>query len=314
MTNEDRLQIAKVWIRSFFLEDWLTKTVAFLITLALWYGVTGSRVPTTRRIGNVRLVFQLPPETDTINDVQNKVDITVTGDKAKVAKLTADDLIVTADLTNSKPEGDLVVQLRPDSVNLDLPTGVKLDTIEPNLVSIKLEPRIEKMIPVKPAFVGQLPENLEIYETTVVPATVRVRGAASHVNALESVPTEKIDLNTKTGDFFEKQITVNLIDPKVTVVDALVNVTVRVGEKRIEKSFAGVVVHNQTTAKIPLERAVVTLYGARSLLAELSPEDISIELVFDENNAIQPRVILPDDLKDKIAVRGFKPNFFSAAK
>lgn len=120
-----------------FLEDWLTKTIAFVITLALWYGVTGTRVPTTRRLGNVRLVLQLPPETDTTSDLQNKVDVTVTGDKTKVAKLTADDLIVTADLTNSKPEGDLVVQLRPDSVNLDLPAGVKLDAIEPSLTISK---------------------------------------------------------------------------------------------------------------------------------------------------------------------------------
>lgn len=313
MTNEERWEIVKAWLHSLFFEDWLTKTIALVIALVLWYGVTGSRAPTTRRLGNVRLVLQLPPETETGNDALNKVDITVTGDKSRVSRLTGDDLIVVADLSNSKP-GEFVVQLKPETVNIELPSGVKLDEIEPNKISVKLEPRIEKLIPVKPAFIGQLPEGYEIYETTVSPESVRVRGAASRVNALDSVPTEKIDLNVHAESFSEKQVTVDLLDPKITVLDAVVDLTVKIGEERIEKTFANVQVREPSGAHPMPERATVTLYGTRSEIESLNPGSIGIELVTEDDGSITPRVVMPENLQDKIQVRAIKPSGFSIVK
>lgn len=313
MTNDDRWQILKSWLHSIFLEDWLTKAIALFITLVLWYGITGNRAPTTRRLGNVRLVLQLPTDTEASNDILNKVDITVTGDKSRVSRLSADELIVVADLTNTKP-GELIIQLKPDNVNIELPSGVKLNEIEPNKISVRIEPRIEKSIEVKPVFTGQLPEGLEIYRTVVTPQTVRVRGAASRVNALDSVPTEKIDLNIHAEGFTEKQITVDLLDPKITVVDAVVDVTATVGEQRIEKTFVGIHVREASGARTAPDKAAVTFYGGRSLLDNLSPENIFVELATAEDGTITPRVALPNDLLEKIEVRAIKPSSFSIVK
>ena len=315
MTNEDRWQILKSWLYSIFLKDWLTKTIALFITLILWYGITGNRAPTTRRLGNVRLVLQLPTDTETSNETLNKVDITVTGDKTRVSRLSGDDLIVVADLTNIKP-GELVVQLKPDNVNIELPNGVKLDDVEPNKISVRVEPRIEKLVEVRPVFTGQLPEGLEIYKTTVTPAEVRVRGAASRINALDSIPTEKIDLNVRTDSFTDKQITIDLLDPKITVVDAVVDVAVEVGEQRIEKIFANVPVHSTAAGvKAMPNKAALTLYGARSVLDNLSPENLSIVLDTSDDGAITPRaVILPADLQNKLEIRSIKPSGFSITK
>ncbi len=314
MTNEDRWIILKSWLHSIFLKDWLTKAIALFITLVLWYGITGNRAPTPRRLGNVRLILQLPSDTEASNEPLNKVDITVTGDKTRVSRLSGDDLTVVADLTNVKP-GELVVQLKPDNVNIELPSGVKLDEIEPNKISVRIEPRIERLVEVKPAYSGQLPEGLVVYNATVTPGSVRVRGAASRVNALDSVPTEKIDLNVKTESFTEKQITVNLLDPKITVVDALVDVAVEVGEQRIEKVFSNVSVRNtEPNVKAVPNKAALTLYGARSVLENLSAENLAIELDTAEDGSITPRAVLPADLQNKLEVRSIKPGGFSIIK
>lgn len=315
MNLEDRLQIVKSWLRSIFLEDWLTKTIALLIALILWYGITGNRAPTTRRM-NVNLVLNRPTETEISNEVPGKVDIRVTGDKNRVSRLIEGDLAVTVDLTNAKP-GEFVVQLKPETVNFELPTGVsgiRLDEIEPNRILVKLEPLVEKLVNVRPDFTGQLPGGYEIYQTTVMPMQVRVRGAASRVNALDNVPTEKIDLNIRTDDFVEKQITVNQLDQKITVLDTVVDVAVDIGEERIEKSFAGVRVSEASGAKAMPETAAVTLYGARSVLENLRPEDLQIALDIGADNSITPRVVLPPDIQDKIQVRGIKPSGFSIVK
>ena len=314
MTNEDRWIILKSWLHSIFLKDWLTKAIALFITLIIWYGITGNRAPTPRRLGNVRLLLQLPSDTEASNEPLNKVDITVTGDKTRVSRLSGDDLTVVADLTNVKP-GELVVQLKPDNVNIELPSGVKLDEIEPNKISVRIEPRIEKLIDVKPVFSGQLPEGLVIYNSTVTPGSVRVRGAQSRINALDSVPTEKIDLNVKTESFTEKQITVNLLDPKITVVDALVDVAVEVGEQKVEKVFSNVPVRSvDSNVKTAPNKAALTLYGARSVLEGLSAENLAIELDASEDGSIAPRAVLPADLQNKLEVRSIKPGGFSIIK
>ncbi|MEP6925932.1 MAG: CdaR family protein [Pyrinomonadaceae bacterium] len=313
MTNDDRWQILKSWLHSIFLEDWLTKTIALFITLILWYGITGNRAPTLRRLGNVRLILQLPSETETVNEPLNKVDITVTGDKTRVSRLSGDDLTAVVDLTTYK-SGEFVIQLKPDNVNIELPNGVKLNEIEPSKISVKIEPSKEKSIEVKPVFTGQLPEGFEIYNTVVTPSSVNVRGAASRVNALDNIPTEKIDLNTRTRSFTEKQVTVDLLDPKITVLEALVNVDVEVGEQRIEKTFANIPVRTTSDTKAMPEKAGITLYGARSVLDSLTLDNLFIELDIAPDGAITPRVILPEDLQDKIKVRSIKPSGFSIIK
>lgn len=307
MTNDDRWQILKSWLHSIFLEDWLTKTIALFITLILWYGITGNRAPTPRRLGNVRLILQLPSESETSNEPLNKVDITVTGDKTRVSRLSGDDLTAVVDLTTYKP-GEFVIQLKPDNVNIELPNGVKLDEIEPNKISVKIEPSLEKSIEVKPVFTGQLPEGFEIYNTIVTPNSVKVRGAASRVNALDGIPTEKIDLNPRTESFAEKQVTVDLLDPKITVLEALVNVDVEVGEQRIEKTFANIPARAASDAKVVPEKATITLYGTRSVLDGLSPDNLFVQLDAAPDGTITPRVILPENLTDKIKIRSIKPN------
>ena len=46
-------QWAERWLRAVFIEDWGTKLLALVIALALWYGVTGQRKPTTIRVPRV---------------------------------------------------------------------------------------------------------------------------------------------------------------------------------------------------------------------------------------------------------------------
>ena len=51
------------WLRVIFIEDWGVKLLALVISLALWYGVTGQRKPTTIRVPRVPLNFRLPSDT-----------------------------------------------------------------------------------------------------------------------------------------------------------------------------------------------------------------------------------------------------------
>lgn len=300
--------LAGVWLRKIFLEDWSTKLIALAITLALWFGISGQQSPDTRPYSEVRLNYRVAGDLDISNEPQRQIEITLTGDKGKLDRLLRGDLMASVDLSSYNP-GERLVQLRPDNVSLelasgnDLPTGLKIIDIKPNLLLVKLEKREEREVEVKPEFEGKLPDGLEVYEeeTVVTPATVKVRGPSSFVNSIDTVSTDKIALENRQTEFTLKQVAINLLNPKVTVLDTVVDVSVKIGPKRSERNFT---VHAQAPAG-SMETFSVTLLGPPAELDKLSAKDITID--FSEDPA-KPKAKLPDALSKTVTVKNIKPS------
>jgi YbbR domain-containing protein len=295
--KEQRRIFLRRLFRRIFLEDWLLKLVALAITTALWFGVTGMRAPTTVRLKNIALNLQISSDMEMTNSPTREVDIVVTGDKRRLDRLNPNDLVISVDLTNLKP-GDRIVQLTPETVNLELPSGIKLDEIQQNKIAVRLERVAEREVEVKPEIEGNVAEGFEIYSQMVVPARVRVRGAESFVKSLDSISTERINIDNQRENFTVRQVGLNVANPNVTVLDGFVDVVFRVGEKRVERMFViPVEIENRT------KRLNVLLYGARSLIENIQPENLQIQFTKSETGEDVPQVVLPPDLQDKVEVR-----------
>jgi hypothetical protein len=85
------------------------------------------------------------------------------------------------------------------------------------------------------------------------------------------------------------------------LLDTIVDVSLRIGEKRVEKTF-NVTVTNETGEK----NVTVVLFGASSILERLKKEDLRVELIKNENGEEITQITLPDDLKDKVEVKNKK--------
>lgn len=280
-----------------FLEDWLTKVVALFITLTLWLGVTGLRSPITVRFPSVPLTIRYSNDTEVTNSPVQEVELTVTGDKRKIDQINKNDLVVLLDLTDV-PAGDRTVSLAPDTINVELPTGVKLEAVQPNRIAVKLEPVEEREISVQIETEGALPENFEIYSQTVSPPRVRVRGPRSFVKSLAAVSTEKINLDGRQTDFAVRQVELNLVNPKVVLLDQIVDVFFKIGERRIESIL---LVPVKIDGK--MQTATVILYGARSVLESVDAEALQVEAFKTETGENSPRLILPVELQDKVQIK-----------
>lgn len=283
-------------LRKIFLEDWLMKLVALVITFALWVGVTGLSKPTQQRMSGIPLTLRFSNNTEVTNAPLQEVDIVISGDKRKIDQINKNDLIISLDLTDVQP-GDRVIQLTPDNVSISLPTGIKLDEIQPRRIAIKLEAVEEKEIPVNAVTDGEVPEGLEIYSETITPQKIRVRGPASFIKSLTSVTTDKIDVTNRAADFTAKQVSVNVSNPKATLLETVVDVAFRIGEKRVEKSFA-------VTAKDdPKRKVTVVLFGGKSLFEGVKADDLQVEFVKNSIGDDAPHVTLPALLQNKVEVR-----------
>jgi YbbR domain-containing protein len=300
----------KAWLREIFIEDWNLKLLALAITLGLWYAVTGQRTPATVRLPNVQLQFRLPEKMEISNEPHDQVEVVLTGNKRELDRIKRGELVVYVDVSKYSP-GERVVQLTRETVTMDLPEGVRVDDIEPNVVPLRLEPRIETQVAVEPRLDGKLADGFELYALHVTPQMVRVRGPASHVSALQQAPTEPISITGRKENFSVQQAAIEIPDQRVNVLDTVVNVNLEIGEQRIEKSLAGIPVRESTGLQARPEIATVTLYGPRSVIELLRPENLQILLDVGADGAITSRLVLPPEAEGRVHLRSIVPSGFS---
>ncbi len=284
-------------LRKIFLEDWTMKLIALVITLALWFGVSGLREPKTERLRAVSLNLRVANDVEITNSPVNEIDIVVTGDDRKISQIKKENLIVSLDLTES-PAGDRSVQITPENINVDLPTGVKVVDIQPDRIAVKLEKVEEREIAVKIETEGMVPDNFEIYQLFAVPGKVRVRAPESYLRTIDQISTEKVDLSGKSIDFTARQVSLVVLSPKVKLIDTIVDVIGRVGEKRAERMYMIPIFGDEAgrTAK-------VVLFGPRSVFENLANDNIRVEATRTESGETVLGVTLPAEFQDRVEVR-----------
>lgn len=289
-------------LHQIFIEDWMMKLFALFITLGLWFAITGLRAPVETRLENTTLALRLPNEIQIVNSPTETVDLVVTGDKTVIAQINKSNLVVSLDLTDIKA-GDHIIELSPENVTVDLPSGTKLKQILPNNINIKLENVEQREVPVKAALGGNVADDFEVYNASVIPAKVRIRGPQSLVRSLDFVATEEIDVKERSEDFTAEQVPLEIPNSKITVLDAAVDVFFRIGERRIERLFL-VPVNSEGSIKT----ATVVLYGARSVLANLRTDDLRVEITENEAGRERLNLITPAEIQGQIEIRKLRVN------
>lgn len=295
MPDQPQKLFFKHILRKVFLEDWPLKLLALVITLALWFAVTGLSTPTTKRL-TIPLDLNISSNAQITNAPLQEVDIEISGDKRKVEQINRAELVASIDLTDVQP-GDRVIPLTPETVYVALPQGVKLVAVAPSRIAVKLEAVEEKDVEVRADTSGTPAAGFEVYTTTMMPQKVRVRGPASIVSILTYVQTERIDLTGRRDDLIAKQVAVTSPDPKAAVLNTFVDVTFKIGEKRVERLFSIPV------AGAPEVIATFTLYGPRSVIAGAKKDTFYVELVKTDTGVDMPRVVLPTEWLETVEVR-----------
>jgi YbbR domain-containing protein len=304
---------APSWLRGLFLDDWSLKLLALVITLGLWWGVNGQRTSATVRIAGVQLSYRLPSQMEISNDPRREVQVTLTGSERLLQRINSRDLVAFVDLSDYQP-GDRLVSLSRDRVSMGLPEGVHIDDIEPNTVPVRLEPRAESSVPVDVRFTGNVADGYEVRAVNLSPEKVRVRGPESRVKMLQNAPTESVQLSGRRDSFTIPQVAVDIPDQKVNVVDPVVGVAVIIGEKRIQKTFNGVIVTSPSGGDPNPSQCSVVLFGARSLLDQLQSSDFKIALVEGDEGKLIPRLILLSATNELVELRSITPSGFSISR
>ena len=178
------------WIEIFTRNFW-TKVISFLIACVLWVIVLGSR--TAEITKDVPIEVVTPTDLVPANDLPEKVSFRLAGPKAFLRTiLDRQEEPIRVNLSGANAG---LVTYRIFSDNIRVPIGVKVLSMNPTSIVLKLEHIKRRDVPVKLEIRGEPPEGYHITKTEIKPNVVRVRGPESRVDSVTEVATLPVDVS-----------------------------------------------------------------------------------------------------------------------
>lgn len=181
------------------------KLVSLVIAVVLWFVVLGSR--------NVEVTKEVPVEIITpadlvvANEVPDKVAFRLSGPKAFLRNIVnRKEDPIRVNLSTAKAG---LVTYRFFSDNIQIPIGVKVLSINPTAIIVKLEYVKRKEVPVRLITRGEVPEGYRLSRLELARNTIKLRGAESRIDQVVEAPTVPIDL-TQFKESGERDVAIDL--------------------------------------------------------------------------------------------------------
>lgn len=179
------------WLWSLIEFQFPLKLLSVTIAVALWVVVFGSRtIEITKEVP-----FEVVMGEDQIlmDPVPDKISFRVQGPKAFLRSISnrMEDPI-RANIQELKT-GVFTHRIYSDSIKL--PLGVKVQSINPNVVQIKVEELRKKTLSVKLTLTGEAPAGYKVLRADVLPPQIRVKGPRNRVANLTSLPSLPVDVS-----------------------------------------------------------------------------------------------------------------------
>jgi hypothetical protein len=180
-------------LRQVFVENLGLKILALFIGFSMWFFISSEQMQD--RIVEVPVeIINKPAALEIANDFSKSVLVQVQTPQIGKEGLIKN-IIATLDLQNAH-QGENVILLSPEDFRL--PASVKVVKIQPSTLTVVLEPRVVKTIPVRARYSGKPADNYLIKGVQVTPETVEISGPASHVGDVNDIATQSIDLTGRT--------------------------------------------------------------------------------------------------------------------
>jgi len=251
----------RIWI--FLTSNIGAKLISIAIALVLWVIVLGSR--------NVEVTKEIPLEVITpadivpANEIPEKIAFRLAGPKAFLrAILDRREDPIRVNLSGAKPG---LVTYRFFSDNIRVPIGVKVLSINPTAILIKLEHQKRRDVPVKVELRGIPPEGYRIVKTEVKPEMARIKGAETRVDGITEITTAPIDVSSLKQSV-EREVPLELSRYNIQIEGGLPKVFIEVEPTSANYRIKNVDIRVLSSYKVSLEEKTVTV------LVRATPKDL----------------------------------------
>jgi YbbR domain-containing protein len=284
--------------------NWIMKLVCLVMAFVVWqsvrestsFEVVVSDVPVTVTAGEGLAVFD--QSTDTVS-------IRFRGSREDIRFISSDQVEVKVELSGHNGRLRQTLKFSPRYVKA--PSRAHAVQFDPPEITVTVDREVERVLPVKAVFEGELPQGIQMEKNLCMPATVKVRGAERLLSELEQVRTVPVSLDGRYNSFKTHVAVAASAQPwtvspeRVTVEASLVE---RVAVRRIENSMVRPLLASDDTrvVKIRPDKVAVTLRGSPQRIEELNPQDVytyvdCTELTEPADYEVSVRADLPPGLQ-----------------
>lgn len=249
------------WIHGALLDNIGIKFLSLVLAVTVFLLVNTDKEREIRV--RVPLEYKYPADKVLTSERLNDVTVTIKGPWRRLRGFDERELDRLPLDLSATPVGDFTdFTIRKDLVSL--PPGLSVVAINPPLVRIAFDKRVEKQVEVVAVTAGRPERGYVVREQRVVPATVRVHGGERLLAALTQVRTHEVSVQNR-NETFDTQI--DLAPPTGVEADQGQRVTVYV---RIEEDVV--------TKKLPPLPVAVRGDGVDAAKWSVAPESVEVTL------------------------------------
>ncbi len=212
----------------------------------------------------------LPADLIIVGHPLKEVEVTVRGRETALKTLQAEKRFCLIDLADVEAS---LVTLTVTEFNLPMPKGISIVRINPTSITLRIERKQTKTVPVNIALTDSPAPGYKISLTLATPSTLRISGPEKVLEQIDQLATQPISLKD-VSESFKKEITLDLPEGVTSAAGSanpLVLVQVNMEENIIIRRFADIPVESRNTAfqvKIAPPMIDIDVRGSEKALAK----------------------------------------------
>jgi len=234
---------------------------------------------------------------------QETVDVWVRGTARLLKRITPGfNMVAVVDLSNVL-KGPKEFRITEEEITRPS-QNLEIFKIDPAMIAVSIEEVKSRVVKIYPDFEGTVKEGYE-FKYQISPSQIEVQGPESIVNRTFTAITDPILLEGQSKSL-TKEVNIK-IDPQLKSLSASTAlVSIKIAETEVEAALSGVplnVLPGKFQFQINAETVAVTIFGPRSVVSNLSAEEMQAELSLEglvpsaDFYEVEPRLILPDKIK-----------------
>ncbi|HUU50707.1 MAG TPA: CdaR family protein [Nitrospinota bacterium] len=220
----------------FLKKNLLLKILSLLFAILIWFIVTKEEKSILQLTVPLELK-NLPYNLIISNISPGKIDLRIQGSKSTLANLATGDVTVSLDISKGQI-GKNRFFLRTE--NVKHPFGTEILLIEPSIIPINIQKKLQKIIPLRLNIEGKPKEGFKVAETNLEPKAVTVAGPEKEVEKIKEIKTETINVDNQ-NQTFTKEVSPIITSPRISLVTTeKIRAEVKIEEIDITRKFSNI--------------------------------------------------------------------------
>ncbi|MBN1864954.1 MAG: hypothetical protein JW808_08640 [Victivallales bacterium] len=282
MSSEDSKKNKFGFIPGFIRRDFLRKLIALFFAVLIWQRVD-SEISETETFGSIPVHVTLPASLDRVDNQPLLVSVKLKGSRRLLSKLSGAEININARLgePDAQHKSPMVVMHRIDSLrDVSVPRGISVMQVKPEIISVSVDKRISRTVPVKMVHSGMLMDGYSFRVASLIPSEVTITGPESIIKFINDIKTEPLAFRVENINDFEVDLALAKRD-NIVASRQSVTAYIEIFKRYDLKEFVGVPVKVLGAAEAPAKvsteprEVMVVVHGIRRSLEVMGLGDLN---------------------------------------